>query len=127
MLRRYEARIDEQLAQADQLRAAMESVKATHQVRDGAIEVTVDSAGGLADLYLGDAAMRLAPADLAAEILSCARGAQAKLAERMSRAMTEVLGSGSETEQFVTQAFQERFNAPSVEPQSEARSRRDDW
>jgi hypothetical protein len=109
MLRQFEAGIDEQLAQADRLRSAMESVQATNEVRDGAIAVTVDSSGGLAGLRLSAAALKLAPDELADEILACAKGAQASLVAKMSQAVSGVLGADSETAGFVTQAYAANF------------------
>lgn len=117
MLRQFEARIEEQLAQADQLRSTMESVQATHEVLDGAVVVTVDSAGGLAGLRLAPAALRLAPEELAEEILACAKGAQAKLADRVGEAMAGALGAESETSQYVSQAYAERFGSAAGEEQ----------
>jgi YbaB/EbfC DNA-binding family len=125
LLRDYEARIDDQLVQARQLQSAMESVSATHQVRDGAIEVTVDSSGGLVDLYLNEYAIRLGPGELAREIVTCSRGAQAKLAQKMNRAVSSVLGSGTQTGEFVTQSFAEKFGDADAE--SAPQRREDDW
>jgi hypothetical protein len=111
MLRQFEARIDEQLAQADRLRSAMASVQATHEVRDGAIAVTVDSSGSLAGLRLTAAAVQLGPEDLAAEILACAKGAQAKLADQIGQTVSGVLGPESETADYVAQAYADKFGA----------------
>ena len=91
-LRRFSERIDEQLAQADQLRDAMAQVSAVHAARGGAIEVTVDSSGGLSGLHLTEAALRLSPDDLSREILDCSRTAQAKLAMQMSAAVHSAFG-----------------------------------
>jgi DNA-binding protein YbaB len=115
MLRQFEARIDEQLAQADRLRSAMESVQATHEVREGAITVTVDSSGSLAGLRLSTAALQLGPEDLAEEILACAKGAQAKLAEKIGQTVSGVLGRGSETADFVAQAYADKFGPAAQE------------
>ncbi|MBX6354901.1 MAG: hypothetical protein IRZ05_03480 [Micromonosporaceae bacterium] len=115
MLRQFEARIDEQLAQADRLRSVMESVQASNEVRDGAIAVTVDSSGGLADLRLSAAALRLGPQELASEILACAKGAQAKLAQAIGQTVSGVLGPQSETADFVVQAYTDKFGSAAEE------------
>ncbi|WP_213452697.1 hypothetical protein [Rhizomonospora bruguierae] len=91
-LRRFAERIDEQLGQADQLRDAMAQVSVVHAGVNGAVEVTVDSAGGLSGLHLTEAAMRLAPGDLARAILDCSRMAQAKLAMQLSAAVHGAFG-----------------------------------
>lgn len=91
-LRRFAERIDEQLGQADRLRDAMAQVSVVHTGRDGAIEVTVDSAGGLSGLQLTEAALRMAPGELARAILDCSRMAQAKLAMQMSAAVHGTFG-----------------------------------
>jgi hypothetical protein len=111
MLRQFEARIDEQLAQADQLRSTMESLRATNRVRSGSIAVTVDSSGGLAGLRLSAAALKLGPDELAGEILACAKGAQAKLADQIGRTVSGVLGSDSQTASYVAQAYADKFGS----------------
>jgi hypothetical protein len=89
----------------------MESVRATSRVRGGAIAVTVDSSGGLAGLRLSAAALKLAPDELAGEILACAKGAQAKLADQIGRTVSGVLGSDSETASYVAQAYADKFRS----------------
>jgi YbaB/EbfC DNA-binding family len=122
MLRQFEARIDEQLAQADRLRSAMESLQVTKRVRDGSVAVTVDSSGGLAGLKLSAAALRLGPDELANEILACAKGAQAALADQMGRTVSGVLGAGSETADYVARAYADKFR-PADEPEDADRYR----
>lgn len=112
MLRQFEGRIDEQLAQATRLRSELELVRVTAHSRAGDVEATVDSTGGLVDLHLTSAAMRRSPEELSGEVLAVTRAAQAQLAERMSQVMAGVLGPGSDTERFVTETYSERFPAP---------------
>jgi DNA-binding protein YbaB len=119
MLRQFEARIDEQMAQADRLRSAMESVQATNETRDGAIAVTVDSSGGLAGLRLTPGALDLGADELAAQILACAKGAQAKLANKIGQTVSGVLGPDSETADYVSQAYADKFGAAVDEPAEE--------
>jgi DNA-binding protein YbaB len=90
----------------------MERVRVTAHGGDGAVEVTIDSTGGLVDLHLTEAGLRLGAAALAAEILATARRAQAQLPEVMSQTMASVLGPGSDTARFVTETYAERFPAP---------------
>lgn len=112
MLRQFEGRIDEQLAQATRLRTEMELVRVTKHSRDGDVEATVDSTGGLVDLHLTTAAMRRGPEELAGEVLAVTRAAQSELAARMSQVMAGVLGPGSDTARFVTDTYGERFPTP---------------
>jgi len=113
MLRQFENQIEEQLAQASRLKEEMELVRVTAHSRAGDVEATVDSTGGLVDLHFTEAAMRRSPQELAAEVLAVTRTAQSKLAARMSEVMAGILGPGSETAQFVTNTYAERFPAPS--------------
>jgi len=122
MLRDFERRIDDQLVQADRVRTELEAVRATAHGHDGAVEVTVDSSGALADLHLTTAALRLRPEELSGEILATARRAQAQLAERMSALINGILGPDSETARFVSDTYQERFPPPPEAADTDAAS-----
>ena len=91
-LRLLSERIDEQLDQADQLRDAMAQVSAVETGAGGAVEVTVDSSGGLSGLHLTDAALKMTPGELARAILDCSRMAQARLAIQLSAAVQGTFG-----------------------------------
>lgn len=91
-LRLFSERIDEQLGQADQLRDAMAQVSVVHTGVGGAVEVTVDSSGGLSGLNLTEAALKMTPGELARAILDCSRMAQAKLAIQQSAAVHGTFG-----------------------------------
>jgi YbaB/EbfC DNA-binding family len=83
---------------------------------DGAIRVTVGSAGQVERLELDDRVRELSGPQLAEHIMSVIRRAQAVLAGRVAEQVRETVGEDTETGRAVLQSFDARFPATSEEP-----------
>ena len=82
---------------------------------DGTVTVTVASSGNMTGLALADNVQRLDGAELAAQILTVMRRAQAGLSERVARAVDETVGADTETGRAVLESFAQRFPAETGE------------
>lgn len=115
MLAGFQQQIEAKMHQAQQLQEAASSVQVSTSSGDGAVTVTVDHSGNMADLRLTDAAMRKRPDEASAEILATLRSAQSQLSERMREVMEPVVGNDTETLDAVLGGFRERFPEPDGE------------
>ncbi|MBN9102671.1 MULTISPECIES: YbaB/EbfC family nucleoid-associated protein [unclassified Pseudonocardia] len=97
----YRERLDSLGARAAQAREALADVDATASSRDGAVTVTVDPAGALRRLVLGERSAELSRVQLAAAVLATAREAQAAAAQRAAEAVAPLLGEHSEAMRVV--------------------------
>lgn len=97
----YRRRVDEIGARAAQAQAELEAVTATATSSDGAVTLTVNPAGALQHLELGEPAARLSRAQLAVAVLATARQAQAVAARDAARAVGPLLGEHSEAMRVV--------------------------
>jgi YbaB/EbfC DNA-binding family len=79
------------------------------QGRDGAIRVTVGSAGQVERLELDDRVHELSGPRLAQEIMSVIRRAQANLSGQVAEQVRETVGEDTETGRAVLQSFDARF------------------
>ena len=86
------------------------------QGRDGAIRVMVGSAGQVERLELDDRVHELSGPQLAQDIMSVIRRAQAVLAGRVAEQVRETVGEDTETGRAVLHSFDSRFPAPSEGP-----------
>jgi YbaB/EbfC DNA-binding family len=82
---------------------------------DGAIRVTVGSAGQVERLELDDRVHEASGPRLAQEIMSVIRRAQADLAARVAEQVRETVGEDTETGRAVLNSFATRFPARSDE------------
>jgi YbaB/EbfC DNA-binding family protein len=78
---------------------------------DGAVTVTVASSGTMTGLALADSVQRLAGAELADQIMTVMRRAQAGLSELVAEAVDETVGADTETGRAVLESFAQRFPA----------------
>ena len=124
LLRSFEVRAAEQAERAQLLSRQLERNSTTVESPDGAVRVTVDSTGGLADLQFSRAAEDLPLERLSALVLATSRQAQAQLAASMGELVSQLYGPGSDTATFVWQTYAERFPAPDPDPSDEDRDRR---
>lgn len=120
MLAGFQQQIEAKMHQAQQLQEAASSVQVSTSSRDGAVTVTVDHSGNMADLRLTDAAMRKRPDEASSEILATLRSAQSRLTERMREVMEPVVGGDTETLEAVLGGFRERFPEPDGEASTQA-------
>ena len=79
--------------------------------RDGAIRVTVGSAGQVESLELDDRVHELSGPRLAQEIMLVIRRAQGVLAGRVAEQVRETVGADTETGRAVLNSFESRFPA----------------
>jgi YbaB/EbfC DNA-binding family protein len=85
------------------------------QGRDGAIRVTVGSAGQVERLELDDRVRELSGPRLAQEIMSVMRRAQVALSGQVAEQVRETVGKDTETGRAVLHSFDSRFRASSEE------------
>lgn len=91
----YEERLQDIGGRAERAQRALADVEATATSRDGAVTVTVNPAGALQRLELGERSTALTREQLAAAVQSTARQAQAEAARLAAAAVTPLLGEGS--------------------------------
>ncbi len=80
--------------------------------RDGAVRVTVAGSGVMTDLRLDDRVLRWPASEIAAQVMSVMRRAQASLASRVAEIADETVGADSETGRAVVDGFVRRFPEP---------------
>ncbi len=97
----YRERLGTLGMRAAQARDALAGVEATASSRDGAVTVTVDPAGALQRLVLGERSAELSRVQLAAAVLATAREAQGEAARRAAEAVAPLLGEDSEAMRVV--------------------------
>ncbi len=105
----WAARAERQSALTAELGDELQRAQASAQSRGGEVEVTVNHAGGLADLRLSSRAMTLSEHDLGKMILATSQRAQANLARQVTELVNSLYGEGSETATFVGGTYAEQF------------------
>ncbi|MEV6825503.1 YbaB/EbfC family nucleoid-associated protein [Amycolatopsis sp. NPDC051102] len=101
---------------AAEAKARLERVSATATSADGAVTVTVNTAGALQELTFGPRADELPRTRLAQAVLATARRAQVDAAQQLTGIMAPVIGERSEAMEFL----KEQIPAPE-EPAEEPR------
>lgn len=91
------------------LRQAMDELSITAGNRDGSVKVSVDANGGLADLEISRAAMRLGHEGLREEILNGMRAARQHLPERVGRITADAFGEDSATALKMRETYADAF------------------
>lgn len=102
-----------QAAHSVELSRRVATLTGTSEGRDGAIRVTVGSAGQVERLELDERVRELSGPRLAEEIMSVMRRAQATLAARVAEEVRATVGVDTETGRAVIHSFDSRF--PTVE------------
>lgn len=115
-------RVEQQTSRTTELSERLQQARASAESPGGEVVVTVDQSGGLADLRLGERAMRLPPTKLAEIILGTSRQAQATLARQVADVVSELYGSDSETAAFIGGVYTAQF--PEQDEQGEERDPR---
>jgi DNA-binding protein YbaB len=108
-----------QAAQELSERVSILSVSASG--RDGAVRVTVAGSGVMTDLQLDDRVLRWPANEIAAQVMSVMRRAQASLALRVAEIADETVGADSETGRAVVDGFVRRFPEPPDDEESLSR------
>jgi hypothetical protein len=101
----WTAGVNEQARAAADLARQVSALSSTAESDDGAIRVTVGSAGQIERLELADA-------ELGRRILQVMRAAQARLATAVAATVEQTVGADTETGRAVIQSFETRFPAP---------------
>jgi len=95
-----------------EMQTRISQVSATESSADGAVEVTVDSAGVVTDLVLSERAGQVRPQQLSAQILDTMRRAQSKLTDRVQQVMVTTVGDDEATVRAVVANYEQRFPEP---------------
>ncbi|MEU4220596.1 YbaB/EbfC family nucleoid-associated protein [Actinoplanes sp. NPDC026623] len=111
----WTAQVNAQAERSVELSRRVASLAATAEGRDGAIRVTVGSAGQVEHLDLDDRVHELSGPRLAEEIVSVMRRAQAALSSRVADEVRATVGEDTETGRAVIHSFDSRFPAPDDE------------
>ena len=110
-VRSWSAQVSGRAEAAAALADRLARLAASASGADRAIKVTVGSSGAVTGLELDDRVQRMSGAQLAEEILTVMRRAQAALADRVAEAVDETVGSDTETGRAVLDSFSQRFPA----------------
>ncbi|MFF1612095.1 YbaB/EbfC family nucleoid-associated protein [Amycolatopsis sp. NPDC058278] len=105
---------------AAEAKARLEHVSATATSADGAVTVTVNTAGALQELSFGPRADELPRTRLAQAVLAAARRAQLDAAQQLTGIMAPVIGEHSEAMEFL----KEQIPAPEVPEERSGEPRR---
>jgi DNA-binding protein YbaB len=105
-----------QAARSVELSRRVAALTGTAEGRDGAIRVTVGSAGQIERLDLDDRVRELSGPRLAEEIVAVMRRAQAALSGRVAEEVQATVGADTETGRAVINSYDTRF-APAERPE----------
>ena len=106
------AQANAQAERSVELSRRVAALTGTAESRDGAIRVTVGSAGQVEKLELDDSISGRRGRDLAEEIMSVMRSAQAALSARVTDEVRATVGEDTETGRAVINSFDTRFAPP---------------
>ncbi|MEU8232710.1 YbaB/EbfC family nucleoid-associated protein [Actinoplanes sp. NPDC048967] len=98
-----------QAARSVELSRRVAALTSTAEGRDGAIRVTVGSAGQVERLELNERVHELAGPRLAEGIMAVIRRAQAALSRRVAEDVQDTVGADTETGRAVIRSFDTRF------------------
>ncbi|MEV5539322.1 YbaB/EbfC family nucleoid-associated protein [Saccharopolyspora shandongensis] len=101
MVREWQERATEKAEKFGRMQQEIEQISVTETSRDGAIQVTVNSAGILQNLQLSENASNRPMPKLAAEIMRAVQTAQAKVPELMQQAVAGTVGLEDSAAQHV--------------------------
>ncbi len=108
-VRAWAARAERHASAASTMADEIARISATARDASGAITVTVDAAGALVGLELGDAVQRMSPARLAAEIMATVRTARGDIVGKVASVVDATVGAGSPTGAAVMSGLERRF------------------
>jgi DNA-binding protein YbaB len=104
--------VDTQAARGVELSRRVAALTSTSEGRDGAIRITVGSAGQVERLELDERVHDLPGPQLAEAIMSVMRHAQAALSRRVADEVRVTVGEDTETGRVVIHSYDARFPAP---------------
>src|SRR5512139_1391314 len=88
-LREWQGRIEKLATDTQVMSERLKDLRVTASGGDGLVEVTVDSAGGLVDLWLSQRIQHIAPDAVARTIMETIRKAKGQMADQSQRIITE--------------------------------------
>ncbi|MGW6935352.1 YbaB/EbfC family nucleoid-associated protein [Lentzea sp. NPDC054927] len=96
LLSQYEGKLAEAQAKSDAIRENLAHLQVTERSPDGQITVTVNDAGNLVGLQLGQALQRKDGAVVAQDIMRTLQAAQSRVANAVQESMAPLMGPDSE-------------------------------
>jgi len=114
----WAASISERARAAQELSERVSVLSVSASGRDGAVQVTVAGSGVMTDLRMDDRVLRWPANEIAAQVMSVMRRAQASLASRVAEIADETVGADSETGRAVVDGFVRRFPEPPDDEES---------
>ncbi|SEQ82902.1 Conserved DNA-binding protein YbaB [Lentzea xinjiangensis] len=97
LLSQYEGKLAQAQAKSDAIRENLANLQVTERSPDGQIVVTVNDAGNLVALQLGQALQRKDGAAVAQDVMRTLQAAQSRIATVVQESMAPLLGADSET------------------------------
>jgi DNA-binding protein YbaB len=112
ILTRYEGTLAEAQRRSDAIRDNLSSLRVTERSPDGQITVTVNDAGNLVHLTLGNALQRKDGTTVGQDVLRTIQAAQSRIADTVQEAMTPLIGADSEAMRFMVDNLRSAHPAP---------------
>ena len=111
-LNTWTASVNAQAERAAQLSSRVAALSAKAESSDGSIKVTVGATGQIERLSLDDRVQRFSGEELARQILTVMRKAQASLSTLVTAEVAATVGVDTETGRAVIGSFETRFPQP---------------
>lgn len=115
LLSQYEGKLAEAQAKSDAIRENLAGLHVTERSPDGQITVTVNDAGNLVGLQLGQALQRKDGAAVAQDIMRTLQAAQSRVANTVQESMAPLLGADSEAMHMMMDKLRSAQPPPPVE------------
>ncbi|HEX8869438.1 MAG TPA: YbaB/EbfC family nucleoid-associated protein, partial [Lentzea sp.] len=115
ILANYEGTLAEAQRRSDAIRETLAALQVTERSADGQISVTVNDAGNLVDLKLGNALQRKDGDTVGREVLRVVQAAQGRVAATVQEAMAPLMGADSEAMHMMMDKL--RSAQPPAEPE----------
>jgi hypothetical protein len=105
----WQSRITDGAERTREMAARIAAVKVSAQSPDGAVKITVDSAGVPIGMTLSSAVEEWPAQRIADQIMTTMRRAQTDLTHRVEAAAADTVGAGSEIARTLLTPYHERF------------------
>ena len=112
--------MSERAARAQEMSQRVAALTVSASGAGGAVSVTVAGSGIVTDLWLDPRVLRWPAEEIARQVLTTMRRAQAQLAEEVATVVRATVGSDTETGKAVVASFRTRFPAVPEEPDEPA-------
>jgi DNA-binding protein YbaB len=115
LLSQYEGKLAQAQAKSDAIRENLAHLQVTERSPDGQITVTVNDAGNLVGLQLGQALQRKDGAVVAQDIMRTLQAAQSRVANAVQESMAPLMGADSEAMHLMMDKLRSAQPPPPVE------------